>query len=109
MNMDWINNFEGPILTIFYEDLCENVELEIMRMLNFLDVTVSQRTIECVLARKDGVYKRVKKKSQDDVFGPNMIKFLEERKLVVYNTLKLSNAQLIKLGSLFNNSMDTNY
>ena len=32
MNMDWVQNFQGPLLVILYNDLVENTEKELRRM-----------------------------------------------------------------------------
>lgn len=61
MNMDWIQNFPRPLHIIFYNDLVENLEQELTKMMDFLKVSFTKEQMECALARKEGIYKRKKR------------------------------------------------
>lgn len=39
---DWLTNYQGPILVVFYENLINDTRNELKRILNFLNVTVSE-------------------------------------------------------------------
>ena len=80
MNRDWLQNFQGPLLVTFYTNLKDNLEFELKRICEFLNVEISKDSMECVLSRKDGIYKRSKQVLKFDPFDENMKKFLEEKK-----------------------------
>lgn len=88
MILDWFRNFKGPILVMFYKDLCEDVETELKRVLDFLNISVSPQAMECALSRKQGIYKRSKKLLSFDIFDPELTDFLEAKKAHVYNILQ---------------------
>ena len=62
MNTDWINNFHGPLLVIMYIDLTNRVEEQLQRTLEFLAVSVTKEEMECAISRKEGIYRRRKKR-----------------------------------------------
>ena len=41
MNLDWALNFKGPRLVVFYWQLCKNTEEELKRILEFLEIQIS--------------------------------------------------------------------
>jgi len=88
MILDWFRNFNGPILVMFYKDLCSDVEEQLKRVLDFLQISVSPQAMECALARKQGIYKRSKKLLNFDIFDAELTNFLEAKKNYVYNILQ---------------------
>ena len=82
MNSDWINNFHGPLLVILYSDLTSRVEEQLRRTLDFLAVSVTKEEIECAMCRKEGIYRRKKKKSKNtgSVFDNYLTKAVNQRK-----------------------------
>ena len=43
MNLDWALNFKGPRLVVFYWELCKKTGKELNRILQFLDVEISNQ------------------------------------------------------------------
>ena len=62
MNTDWINNFEGPLLVISYTQLQNNLETQLKKILEFLEVTVETLELSCAVSRQEGVFMRPKRK-----------------------------------------------
>ena len=88
MNLSWMRQFKGPIMVMFYDKLREDVEAELRRTLAFLGLNISQKNLECVLSRKEGIYKRSKKNLNFEVFDAEMKKFLDEKKSNVYKVVE---------------------
>ena len=90
MNTDWINNFQGPLLVIMYSDLKEKVEEQLKRTLNFLSVSVTKEDMECAMSRKEGIYRRQKKrlKMAGPVFDKYLTKLVNQRKERVFKLLR---------------------
>ena len=42
MNLDWVKNFKKPLLVIFYNDLVDNLEESLTKMLKFLAVSYTK-------------------------------------------------------------------
>ena len=49
-----------PVLVVQYEDMVNNLEVELKRMLQFLDIEYSEEDVACVLANPYGRFKRSK-------------------------------------------------
>ena len=49
-------------LVVFYDQLLRKTELELRRILNFLELPISNSTLQCALENKEGVYKREPRK-----------------------------------------------
>lgn len=88
MNLDWYNSFsESDRLVVFYDRLYAAPMEELQTVLDFLRVSVSNSTLQCVGERKEGIYKRSKKKISFDVFDENMKSLLTETQKSVYAKL----------------------
>ena len=85
-NLGWINEFPGPILIIFYNDLKVNVERNLRNILNFVNFPINEKLLECALRKKEGSYKRLKRPSFDP-FTAEMKKMLDEKRVLVYDQL----------------------
>lgn len=98
MNLDWFQAF-GPEdkLVIFYSDLVKDTVAVLRRILDFLQVSVSGTTLQCVLERKEGIYKRSKKKLGFEVFTNGMKAFLQEKQKSVYQVLQKTNSSTLQL------------
>jgi hypothetical protein len=82
MNSDWINNFQGPLLVIMYSDLADRVEEQLRRTLDFLAVSVTKEEMEYTMNRKEGIYRRQKKRLMmaGPVFDKYLTKVVNQRK-----------------------------
>ena len=59
MYMYWLDSsLNIPILVVKYENLLENLELELKRVLDFLNQTYTEDGIRCVLQHNSGQFKR---------------------------------------------------
>ena len=62
----------------------------ITRLSSFLQVSVVPSSMQCVMDRKEGIYKRTKKKLGMEVFTSGMKAFLQEKQKSVYRVLQKS-------------------
>ena len=89
MNTDWIINFQGPLLVIMYSDLIEKVEEQLRKILSFLSVSVTKEEMECAMKRKEGIYRRKKKRLKTgSVFDGYLTNIVNERKDRVLKLVK---------------------
>ena len=58
MNLDWMNNFAGPLLLVSYSQLVSNLRQSLEQILAFLELPVHRGDLDCALARQEGVFKR---------------------------------------------------
>ena len=107
MNLAWYSAFANStgsgrsnggkrkkLLLLRYDDLREDPERELRRVLDFLGVSaeVSRETMECVMSRREGIYKRPRRPLGFDVFGgegSEMRRLLEAKMSLVYGTVGL--------------------
>jgi len=82
MNMDWIKNFQGSLLVIFYQDLVDRLEEQLSKMLDFLSVSSTQEDMDCVIKRKEGIYRRKKKNTdiKKHVYNSHLTSVINKRK-----------------------------
>lgn len=76
-NLKWLQ-LKGPKCIVFYADLLKNTVIEMKKLSNFLNVTVSDNTYSCLLKNIEGDYHR-SYKSLNGTFYP-----------MQYNTRKLN-------------------
>merc|ERR1712126_185666 len=89
MNTDWVNNFQGPLLVILYNDLIDKVEEQLKRTLDFLSISVTKEEMECAMERKEGIYRRKKKRLKTgSVFDGYLTNIINERKDRVLKLVK---------------------
>jgi hypothetical protein len=90
MNTDWINNFHGPLFVIMYSDVKEKVEEQLKRTLNFLSVSVTKEEMDCAMSRKEGIYRRQKKrlKKTGPIFDKYLTKIVNQRKERVFELVR---------------------
>lgn len=69
--LDWLK-FDGPLHLVFYEDLLDNLPEEMRRILEFLDLEVSESNFDCMMRHQDGIYKRRKRPLSFDPYTPKM-------------------------------------
>jgi hypothetical protein len=88
MNLDWYDSFsEEDRLVVFYDQLTSAPMAVLQTVLDFLRVSVSKNTLQCVMARKEGIYKRSKKNLGLDVFTDDMRKMLNDKQRNLYTVL----------------------
>jgi hypothetical protein len=68
--------------------LKENPERELRRLLDFLRVSVSNSTIQCVMDKKEGIYKRSKRLLNFSPFDDSMKSVLAKKQKVVFDIMK---------------------
>ena len=90
MNMDWVRNFQGPLLVIHYQDLVDRLEQELKRVLDFLSVSFTEEDMKCVVERKEGIYRRRKKNGnlRPHVYNSFLTSAVNKRKQRVLNFIK---------------------
>ena len=93
MNMDWVQNFQGPLLVILYNDLVEDTEKELRRMVEFLEISVTQENMDCVMKHKEGIYRRKKKNGnlKKYVYNSFLTSVINKRKSRVMQYIKETN------------------
>ncbi|RWS11018.1 WSCD family member-like protein, partial [Dinothrombium tinctorium] len=90
--LDWLN-FTGPLLILRYEDVVNDIENQLYKMFAFLNVTVRPEMIKCVIANRDGVFKRPPRLLPFDPFSASLgnyslRKFVERQRVIVYEAIK---------------------
>ena len=90
MNMDWVRNFQGPLLVIHYQDLVDRLDQELRRVLDFLSVSFTEQDMKCVVERKEGIYRRRKKNGnlRPHVYNSFLTSAVNKRKQRVLNFIK---------------------
>ena len=93
MNMDWVQNFPGPLLVILYTDLVQDTERALRRILEFLEISVTQEHMECVLRHKEGIYRRKKKNGnlKNHVYNSFLTSVMKKRRGRVLQYIKETN------------------
>ena len=85
MNLDWFYGFlPKRRLVVFYDQLKDHPERELRRLLDFLRVSVSNSTLQCVMDKKEGIYKRSKRLLNFSPFDESMKQLLLEKQKIVY-------------------------
>ena len=56
----WLAQGELPVLVVQYEALIDHTELELTRILKFLNFSSSNSSIKCAVKNGDGMFKRTK-------------------------------------------------
>jgi hypothetical protein len=72
----WLDPSLGiPILVLKYENLQNNLELELKRVLNFLNATWTEEDVNCVLQHRNGHFQRSKHLDLNP-FTPELIQLI---------------------------------
>lgn len=80
--LDWLK-FDGPLHLVFYEDLLDNLPEEMRRILEFLDLEVTESNFDCMIRHQDGIYKRRKRPLNFDPFTPKLRALVDRCKRLV--------------------------
>lgn len=93
MNLDWVKNFKKPLLVIFYNDLVDNLEESLAKMLKFLAVSYTKEDMKCVINRKEGIYRRKKKNGnlRNKVYNSFLSSVITKRKTKVFQYIQETN------------------
>nr|CAD7409860.1 unnamed protein product [Timema cristinae]CAD7424555.1 unnamed protein product [Timema monikensis] len=86
-NLDWLHNFTGPIHIILYEKLIYNLDHELHKLLNFLDLKVVPNDFQCALERREGIYRRKKRVINFDPYTSTMKAALNKEWEIVYEAI----------------------
>ncbi|CAH1779624.1 unnamed protein product [Owenia fusiformis] len=63
----WLHDFKGDVLLVKYEDLVEDLRPQLLRIVKFLDIDVTDDVIDCVVCNSDGRFRR---KHSNKTFTP---------------------------------------
>lgn len=73
---------------MFYEDLLDSLPEEMRRIIEFLDLAVDERSFDCMMQHKDGIYKRRKRNLNFDPYTESMKKLIRYCKRIVDRAVK---------------------
>ena len=98
-NLSCLNKFQSNLdglIIISYEDLVGNPEKELSRVLQFLNVSISDSSMKCAMDRKEGVHHRKKDKADHiQMYSPKVTRRMKSEKAFVYNALGLPYPQSV--------------
>lgn len=80
-------NFSGPTHVLFYEQLVEDVEHSIRSILEFLQLPINERLLQCALERQEGIYRRKRRVLNFDPYNSVMKKQLQMEQEKVYQAI----------------------
>jgi len=88
MNLDWFYGFAPTNRhVVFYDHLKVSPEDELRSLLDFLGISVSNKTMKCVIERKEGLFKRKKRWPKLNPFDESMKKLISLKMRKVYKIL----------------------
>lgn len=86
----WRDDFEGPLCILYYDDLKENVEESLRKVLNFAGFPIDEKLLKCAVERREGIPKRKKSDLKFDPFTAEMKEMINKQKLFVFKELNRS-------------------
>ena len=93
LNLSCLNIFEKSpdhLIAISYEDLVQNPEKELSKVLRFLDVSISDTSMRCAMDRKEGKHHRSRDKTINfSIYSPEVADIIKSEKAAVYKKLGL--------------------
>ena len=83
----WIHGFPGDLLVVQYESLKDNLDYNLKRMTDFLNVTVTEQILDCTVNASHGLHQRAHTGHEDhkDKFTPTMVHIINEAISYVQN------------------------
>ena len=89
-NTYWYNSFPEPSTrhVIFYDELVNDTENVLQRVLEFLNIDITKKAMKCVVEQKEGLYHRSKKKLGIELFDTKMKRTVNDTKDRVYKLLR---------------------
>ena len=90
-NTAWYHKFDrnGTLHLISYEKMVKNTELEVSKVLAFLNITPLKRHLKCCMSRKEGFALRKKLVKNQMLFDASMNKTINDIKYLVHKDLGL--------------------
>ena len=81
-NTYWFNSFPDPSTrhVIFYDELVGDSQNVLKKVLEFLNIDMSEKSMKCVMDHKEGLYHRPKKRVGIELFDSNMQKTINDIK-----------------------------
>ena len=93
LNMSCLNLFKKKqqhFIAISYEDLIQNPEKELSKVLQFLDIKISDESMRCTIDCKEGIHHRSKNKTVNfPIYSPEVAEVIKSEKVTVYQKLGL--------------------
>ena len=92
-NTNWFNGFPDPSTrhVVFYDELVSDTENVLKKVLEFLNVDVSEKSMKCAMDHKEGIHHRSKKRVGINLFDSSMRKTINHIKGRVYKLVKSGN------------------
>ncbi|CAH0388331.1 unnamed protein product [Bemisia tabaci] len=94
LNLDWLDNFPGPMHIVLYEDLVANVSSTLRSLLDFIEIPISEGQMKCVLERKEGIYRRKQRKQPLDPFTEDMKYWISAEEATVCDKIRRFNREI---------------
>ena len=68
----WLNKYNGTFHIVHYENLKNNLRMELRKLATFLNQTVTEKDLDCVIWNQRGKYKRPSQPLKSDPYTPVM-------------------------------------
>ncbi|XP_076336830.1 WSCD family member GA21586-like [Tachypleus tridentatus] len=88
LTLDWLK-FNGPLHIVRYEELVEHVKDNLLKLIEFLNVTVSNATLSCVLENKEGFFKRKERMQKLEIFDTSLKRMIDKNEDIVEKAIWL--------------------
>ena len=100
VNSQVIQNFTKPLYVLFYENLLTELQQELRKMSQFLNIAVNDTVLDCTFFHQEGRFHRVRKPVQvKELFTNEMIRN------ITIATDKVSDVLEARFGVRLNNSV----
>lgn len=86
-NLDWLQNFTGPMYIMFYDQLLGDVTTHLQGLLRFLNFNVSEQNLACAIERREGIYRRKRRVINFDPFTAVMKQALRKEQDAVFDAV----------------------
>ncbi|XP_022246035.1 WSCD family member GA21586-like [Limulus polyphemus] len=77
LTLDWLK-FNGPLHIVKYEELVEHLKDNLLKLIEFLNVSVSNATLSCVLENKEGFFKRKERIQKLEIFDTSIKRMIDK-------------------------------
>ncbi|RZF42387.1 hypothetical protein LSTR_LSTR004195 [Laodelphax striatellus] len=88
MNLDWVRNFDGPTHVVLYENLVQNVESTLRELIEFIQLPIDEKQMQCALERREGIYRRKRRVFNLDPYTTSMKIMLQIEQEKVLHEIK---------------------
>ncbi|XP_013402580.1 WSC domain-containing protein 2 [Lingula anatina] len=94
-NLDWLHLFEKPLMVLAYSDLLKNTHDTVVRLTKFLNISVTEERIQCVLENSQGKFQRYARKVIDfDPYNKSMRRKIDAYLNITNIALNVRKAEL---------------